>query len=107
MFNGDDTNQISLTLKNYKRPAGVATQINNVNLNGFINLMGNQSLKVDPNASASRFGQLKASLPNANNLNPRSIGMSQAFASINTANNAIESQRGPAFFPDQRSMNIS
>ena len=55
MFNGDDTNQISLTLKNYKRPAGVATQINNVNLNGFINLMGNQSLKVDPNASASRF----------------------------------------------------
>jgi len=32
LFNGNDTNQISLTLKNYKRPNGVATQIFNVDL---------------------------------------------------------------------------
>jgi hypothetical protein len=32
LFDGKDTNRISLTLKNYKRPNGVATQIFNVNL---------------------------------------------------------------------------
>ena len=35
LFNGDDTNRISLTLKNYKRPGGVATQIFNVDLIGY------------------------------------------------------------------------
>ena len=32
LFNGSDTDKISLTLKNYKRPNGVATQIFDVNL---------------------------------------------------------------------------
>ncbi len=32
LFDGKDTNRISLTLKNYKRPNGVATQIFDVNL---------------------------------------------------------------------------
>ena len=29
---------ISLTLKNYKRPNGVASQINNVDLSGYVNI---------------------------------------------------------------------
>ena len=41
LFTSDDTDSISLTLKDYKRPGGVATQINNVDLGGYINLIGN------------------------------------------------------------------
>ena len=35
LFVGTDTNRISLTLKTYKRPAGMATQIFNVDLIGY------------------------------------------------------------------------
>ena len=35
LFHNDDTNQISLTLKNYERTSGVATQIFNVDLTGY------------------------------------------------------------------------
>ena len=35
LFNGDDCDRISFTLKNYKRPNGVATQIFNVDLIGY------------------------------------------------------------------------
>ena len=52
-----------MTLKNYKRPNGVATQINNVDLSGYINLLGNQSVVVAPDASS--FGRLS---PAQNNM---------------------------------------
>ena len=35
LFNDDDHNQISMTLKTYARPNGVATQIHNINLEKF------------------------------------------------------------------------
>ena len=50
LFQDSDTNQISLTLKNYKRPNGVATQIFNVDLVNYQGSLDDKNLVV-----ATRF----------------------------------------------------
>ena len=44
LFNSDDTNKISLTMKDYKRPSGLATQIFNVQLLGYQQFEGDKVL---------------------------------------------------------------
>ena len=35
LFDSEDTNKVSFTMKNYKRPSGLATQVFNVKLIGY------------------------------------------------------------------------
>ena len=51
LFNPKDTNRISLTLKNYERPNGVATQIFEVDLIGY---------KTDQNDDKMHFATAKS-----------------------------------------------
>ena len=46
LFHNDDTNKISLTLKNYKRPSGLATQIFNVKLIGYQKSLENDNMLI-------------------------------------------------------------
>lgn len=53
LFDGKDSSKISLTLKNYKRPSGVATQIFNVNLIGYSKHIDDEKMLVATHGSTN------------------------------------------------------
>ena len=54
LFPREDTNRVSLTLKNYKRPHGVATQIFNVDLVGYQTAVDDNKVLVATAGSSNR-----------------------------------------------------
>ena len=46
LFDSEDTNKVSFTMKNYKRPSGLATQVFNVKLIGYQKSLENDQMLI-------------------------------------------------------------
>lgn len=57
LFNGNDTNQISMTLKNYNRPNGLATQIFDVDLINYRQATNSNALVATQYSTNNRYSQ--------------------------------------------------